>query len=120
MSRGSRIRLITAPVAWGDHGEDGLAGGLEEPFKADLEHHTHADHRYDGEIGGAVADDGVHLGLERHEGAGEEAAQHGEDGPGAEGQEHAVDGSLVGGLKIFLSQALGEQGVDAHAGAHGH
>ena len=34
-------------------------------------------------------------------------------------REDAVVGGLVGPLEILLTQALGEKGVDAHAGAHG-
>ena len=103
-----------------EHGVNGFSGGLEQPLKADLKHHAHRGHGNDGEVSVAVGDDLGHVGLEGHESPGEKAAQQGKSRPGAEGQKDAVDGGLVGCVKIFFSQALGQQGVDAHPGPHAH
>ena len=47
----------------------------------------------------------------------EEAKEH-KQHHGDQRQEDAVSGSVVGGLLVFLSQAFGQQGVDAHRNAH--
>ena len=43
-----------------------------------------------------------------------------EDGVAAQGQEDAVLGGLIGPFLVLFAEALGQQGVDAHAGADAH
>ena len=104
----------------GDHGVEGAAGGLEHPVKGDLYKQPYRQPADDGHVLCAVVHNGLLAGLhlEKEPGAGQ--ADGHEHQAAEDGQKQAVHGGGVGPALAALAQALGQQGVDAHAGSHGH
>ena len=103
-----------------DHGVHRPAGGLDQPLAGDGQEDTDTGPGYDGQVVGAVADDARDVGLDDVVGPGKGQAQDGEHQSADDFQQSAVHGGAVGPLLILLAQTAGEQGVDAHAGAHRH
>ena len=98
----------------------GAAGGGQKLFAHGLGEEAEAEDAADAQIQDALPGD-VHvrgLGVEVGLHAGE--ADEEEDGVAAQGQKNAVFGGLVGPLLILFTEALGEQGVDADAGANAY
>ena len=104
----------------GDHGVEGAPGGLEHPVKGDLYEQPYRQAADDGHVLCAVVHNGLLAGLhlEKEPGAGQ--ADGHEHQAAEDGQKQAVHGGGVGPALAALAQALGQQGVDAHAGSHGH
>ena len=106
--------------ALGDHGIEGAPGGLQEPLHGDLNEDAHTAQGADAQVDGAVIHDLGIGALHGEEDPGGQGAQDGEDQAADDGQKDRVLGGPVGDVVVFLAQAAGEQGVDAHAGAHRH
>ena len=108
------------PGGLGDHGVKGPPGGLEDALQGDLGKHTKAHTAADSKIVPAIAYDRLDVRLDGVEplpaGQTEEHKHQTADG----GQQKAVHGRPVHLVLLLLAQTAGEQGVDAHAGAHAH
>ena len=96
------------------------AGGLDQTLAGHRQKNAYAGPADDGEIGGAVVHNAGNVGLDGVEQPGTGQAQNGKYQAAHKLQHHAVHGGAVGPFLILLAQAAGEQGVDAHAGAHRH
>ena len=98
----------------------GAAGGGQQFLAHGLGKEAEAEHAAELQILDALPGD-VHvrsLCVEVGSHAGE--ADDEEDGVAAQGQEDAVLGGLIGPFLVLFAEALGQQGIDAHAGADAH
>ena len=103
-----------------DHTQMGAAGGSQRLLAHGLGKEAEAEHAAELQILDALPGN-VHvrsLCVEVGFHAGE--ADDEEDGVAAQGQEDAVLGGLIGPFLVLFAEALGQQGVDAHAGADAH
>ena len=103
-----------------DHAQGGAAGGGQQLLVHHLHEHAQAEHAADGQVADALLGDVGIGGLGVEVGAHNGQAQHQKDQVAAQCQEQAVLGGLVGAGLVLFAQALGEQGVDTHAGADAH
>ena len=103
-----------------DHAQGGAAGGGQQFLVHHLHEHAQAEHAADGQVADALLGDVGIGGLGVEVGAHNGQAQHQKDQVAAQCQEQAVLGGLVGAVLVLFAQALGEQGVDTHAGADAH
>ena len=103
-----------------DHAQVGAAGGRQQLFAHRLLKQTQTEHAADGQIPDALLGDLHILRLRIEIGSHAGQAEDQKDRKAAQCQKNAVFGGLVGALLIFLAQTLGQQGVDAHAGADAH
>ena len=103
-----------------DHAQVGAAGSSQQLFRHHLHKHTGAAHAADLHIKHALAQDlrvcglGLKIRLyteKTHRKKGQKAAQR---------QKQPVLCHLIGLGLVLLAQALGQQGVDAHAGTDAH
>ena len=108
------------PHALGDHGIEGPAGGLEQPLEGDLHKDAHGQAAADAQIGRPVPGDLRRGVLQQEKGLGKDQGGHGEDQGAEQAQQDPVLRRPVHRVLILGPQAAGEQGVDAHAGTHGH
>ena len=88
----------------GDHTVEGAAGGLQQPFKSDLENRAEGHAQDDPQIDRAVLLYQGILDLCPDEGTRAEQADQQEKDIGQDGQEQTVVGSFVGAVKPLLSQ----------------
>ena len=95
------------------------AGGLEQPLAQNGRKAAQAEHAADAGVDDAALHGFQVIGLNGKVGTHAEQAEQNEQHHGNGHQHDAVSGGAVGGLLIFLPQALGKQGVDAHTDAHG-
>ena len=108
------------PRALANHGAEGPPRGLEQAFKHDGDKNAKAQGGADGNIGGPAVNNLLYIGLNLKEGPGNEHTQYGKGNGADHRQKDAVGGRLVGPVVVLFPQTPGEQGVDAHAGAHPH
>lgn len=100
----------------GKHGIDGFTRRLQQALVGDLEEHTERTDGADGHILGTTLHDLRYIGLYSEESAGEKDAQQGKYDVAACRQKYTVGRCQIGPFKVFLSQTLGQQGVDTNTG----
>ena len=103
-----------------DHAVLGAAGGGQQLFHHGRDKQALAEDAADGQIAHALLNDSRILGLGLKIGPHAGKADDHKHQAAANRQEDAVLRGPVGQILIFLTQALGQQGIDAHAGAHAH
>ena len=103
----------------GDHGVHRSAGGLKQPLPQNLGKAADGEDAANADVGGAALHGFRHSGLHFKIGPGTEETKEHKQRHGDQRQQDAVSGSVVGGLLVFLPQAFGQQGVDAHRNTHG-
>ena len=105
----------------GNHGVEGLSGGLQQTLQGNLDKDAQGTHGTDQCVNCAAVHDLRHVRLHQEKLPGKQRAGYRKQDIAANSQKHTVGGGQIGPLKIFLPQALAQQGVDAHTrtGCHG-
>lgn len=104
----------------GDHVIEGLSGGLQQPFKGDLQEDTDAEDSDDLQILRAILNDPGIGSLGSKKRAGTERPEDGKDQTADKIQKQTVAGSSVHLLLIAFSQAPGKKGVHTNAESGRH
>ena len=99
------------------HAQVGAAGRGQQLFAHGLQEQAQTEHGTDGQVADALLGDlhitGLRIEIRLHAGQADDE----KCSKAAQRQEDAVFSRLVGALLVFFTQALGQQGVDADAGA---
>lgn len=104
----------------GEHGIERTAGGLEGPLQCDLEEHAERAHTADHHVALAVVHDPLDVRLDGEVQAGTGQADDCKHQKAEGTEEQSIHRGAVRLGLVALAQALGQQGVDAHTGAHRH
>ena len=110
----------------GDHGQQGVTGGLEHTLKVDGHEQAGAGRGNDSQVRGTHGEDAFLVGQvvgndKTHGLAGQEETEEDEEHAAQHLDEQTVPGAAAGTLRITLTQTAGKQAVDtcAHTGGQG-
>ncbi len=103
----------------GVHIVDSPSGGLEDPFKHDLQKDPKGKYQTDRQILNTIFDDDGIVGLAGKVEPRSEDPEEGKGHSAQDGKEDPVDSGPLGFLLVVLTQGAGEEGIDAHAGSAG-
>ena len=102
-----------------DHGVHRPAGGLEQPLTQDLDKYAHRQQAADLRVDDAAFHRFRHLGLDPVVGLHPHRTEDHEAHRNDQHQRQSVSSGKIGLFLVLLSQGFAQQGIDAHADAHG-